>query len=157
MSHSGRKKTFVDPKVQGALVRRLVLHWCAFIAVAGLVAFCLQVLSNPFRTFEEQIQQVWWTHGPFLLVMFFLLPVFILDTIKLSHRFVGPVYRLRSTIRSLANGEEFRPLKFREVDFWQSLAEDFNAMVARLKGEAVDPPTAASSPEADEPNAVAAH
>ena len=156
MSHSGRKKTFVDPKVQGALVRRLVLHWCTFIAVAGLVAFCLQVLSNPFRTFEEHAQQVWWTHGPFLLVMFFLLPVFILDTIKLSHRFAGPISRMRNTIRSLANGEEFRPLKFREIDFWQGLAEDFNLMVARLKGEVVDPPLAETPAAAEEPTAVAA-
>jgi len=157
MSHSGRKKTFVDPKVQGALVRRLVLHWCAFIAVAGLVAFCLQVLSNPFRTFEEHIQQVWWTHGPFLLVMFFLLPVFILDTIKLSHRFAGPIYRLRNTIRSLANGEEVRPLKFREIDFWQGLADDFNVMVARLKGEAVDSLAAETPAATEEPTPVAAN
>ncbi len=157
MSHSGRKKTFVDPKVQGALVRRLVLHWCAFIAVAGLVAFCLQVLSNPFRTMEEHAQQVWWTHGPFLLVMVFLLPVFILDTIKLSHRFAGPIYRLRNTIRSLAKGEEFRPLKFREIDFWQGLAEDFNVMVVRLRGDAVDAPPAAATIDAAEPTAVAAN
>lgn len=141
MKHTGRKKTFVDPKVQGALVRRLVFHWCAFIGVAALVAFCLQVLSNPFRSFEEHAQQVWWTHGPFLLVMFFLLPVFILDTIKLSHRFAGPIYRLRNVIRGLANGDEFKPLKFREIDFWQGLAEDFNNMVYRLKGETVDEPT----------------
>jgi hypothetical protein len=157
MSHSGRKKTFVDPKVQGALVRRLVFHWCAFIAVAALVAFCLQVLSNPFRSIEEHAQQVWWTHGPFLLVMFFLLPVFILDTIKLSHRFAGPIYRLRNTIRSLANGEEVRPLKFREVDFWQGLADDFNLMVARLKGEVVDPPAAEAPAATVEPTAVAAN
>lgn len=157
MSHAGRKKTFIDPLVQGALVRRLVLHWFAFIAVAGLVAFCLQILSNPFRSIEEHAQQVWWTHGPFLLVMFFLLPVFILDTIKLSHRFAGPIYRLRNTIRSLAQGEEVRPLKFREVDFWQELADDFNVMVARLKGEVVDPPAVEAAPPAEQPDALAAH
>lgn len=143
MKHTGRKKTFVDPKVQGALVRRLVFHWCAFIGVAALVAFCLQVLSNPFRSLQEHAQQVWWTHGPFLLVMFFLLPVFILDTIKLSHRFAGPIYRLRNVVRGLANGDEFKPLKFREIDFWHGLADDFNQMVYRLKGESVDEPAAA--------------
>ena len=121
------------------------------------MAFCLQVLSNPFRSIEEHAQQVWWTHGPFLLVMFFLLPVFILDTIKLSHRFAGPIYRLRNTIRSLANGEEVRPLKFREVDFWQGLADDFNLMVARLKGEVVDPPAAEAPAATVEPTAVAAN
>jgi hypothetical protein len=132
MAHQGRKKTFVDPKVQGALVRRLVMHWCAFIAVAGLVAFCLQVLSNPFTSILEHAQNVWWTHGPFLLVMVFMLPVFIVDTIKLSHRFAGPIYRMRQTIRSLAKGGAYTPMKFRDLDFWQGLAEDFNQMVERL-------------------------
>jgi hypothetical protein len=132
MAHQGRKKTFVDPKVQGALVRRLVMHWCAFIAVAGLVAFCLQVLSNPFTSIREHAQNVWWTHGPFLLVMVFMLPVFIVDTIKLSHRFAGPIYRMRQTIRSLAKGGAYTPMKFRDLDFWQGLAEDFNQMVERL-------------------------
>jgi nitrogen fixation/metabolism regulation signal transduction histidine kinase len=132
MAHQGRKKTFVDPKVQGALVRRLVLHWCSFIAVAALVAFCLQVLSNPFTSIREHAQNVWWTHGPFLLVMVFMLPVFIVDTIKLSHRFAGPIYRMRQTIRSLAKGGAFTPVKFREQDFWQGMAEDFNQMVERL-------------------------
>lgn len=149
MSHPLRKKTFVDAKVQGALVRRLVLHWFAFLGMATLVAFCLHVLSNPFRPFEEHAQQMWWTHGPFLLVMFFLLPVFIVDTIKLSHRFAGPIYRLRTTIRSLARGEAFKPMQFREVDFWQDLAHDFNEMVVRLSArpeeDAADPSAASST------------
>jgi nitrogen fixation/metabolism regulation signal transduction histidine kinase len=135
MSHPARKKTFVDPKVQGALVRRLVLHWLVFFSVAALVAFCLQVLTNPFKPIEEHAREVWWTHGPFLLVMFLMLPVFIVDTIKLSHRFAGPIYRLRHVIRAIARGEKYQPLKFREMDFWQDLAEDFNEMVERLKSE----------------------
>jgi hypothetical protein len=134
MSQHARKKTFVDPKVQGALVRRMVLHWVAFFAVASLVAFCLQLLTNPFRPFEQLVREVWWTHGPFLLVLFFMLPVFIVDTIKLSHRFAGPIYRLRQTIRSLARGGAYQPMKFRDLDFWQGLADDFNQMVERLSG-----------------------
>lgn len=152
MSKHNRKKTFVDPKVQGALVRRLVLHWFCFIAVAAIVAFCLQILTNPFRSIREHGQEVWWTHGPFLLVMFFMLPVFIVDTIKLSNRFAGPIYRLRNTIRSVADGEKFHPLKFRDFDFWQGLADDFNAMVARLSGAKSDLPRL----PADEPLAETA-
>ena len=106
----------------------------AFVTVAAFVAFALQVLSNPFRSLEEHAQQVWWTHGPFLLVLFFMLPVFIVDTLKLSHRFAGPIYRLRQTIRSLAKGGKFTPMKFRDFDFWQGLADDFNQMVERLSG-----------------------
>jgi nitrogen fixation/metabolism regulation signal transduction histidine kinase len=137
MSHPQRKKTFVDPKVQGALVRRLVLHWFSFVTVAALVAFALQVLANPFQSIQEHAQQVWWTHGPFLLVLLFMLPVFIVDTIKLSHRFTGPIYRMRQTVRNLAQGGKFTPMKFRDLDFWHGLADDFNLMVERLtSGEA---------------------
>lgn len=132
MAHPERKKTFVDPKVQGALVRRLVLHWLSFLLVASLVTFCLQVLSNPFRSISEHVAQLWWTHGPFLLVMVFLLPVFVLDTIKMSHRFVGPIYRLRQVILEIAQGDPPPRLKFRDFDFWQGMADDFNRMVDQL-------------------------
>ena len=152
MSHPNRKKTFVDPKVQGALVRRLVLHWFTFIAVAALVAFGLQMMSNPFRSAREHAQQLWWTHGPFLLVLFFMLPVFILDTIKLSHRFVGPIYRLRNTIRGLANGEPYRPLQFRDFDFWRGLADDFNRMIERVSGKAGQDLKIVGEPDAAELN-----
>ena len=135
MSHPTRKKTFIDAKVQGALVRRLVFHWAAFITVAAVVAFALQVLTNPFRPLEQHLQDMWWTHGPFLLVMFFMLPVFIVDTIKLSHRFAGPIYRLRNVIKGMAEGQPFRPVQFREMDFWQDLADDFNTMIERVGGK----------------------
>jgi len=128
-----RKKSYVDSKVQGMLVRRLLFHWLAFLAVASLVAYCVQVLSNPFQSHAERFQQLWWTHGPFLLVLLCLLPVFILDTIQFSHRFVGPIYRLRQTIRSSISQDGAPPvLKFRDSDFWHGLAEDFNQMVDQI-------------------------
>ena len=48
MAYRGRKKTFVDAKVQGALVRRLVLHWVSFISVAALVAFSAIYLQHHY-------------------------------------------------------------------------------------------------------------
>jgi len=132
MADRVRKKKYVDPQVQGALVRRITFHWLAFIAVAAFIAFSLQVLSNPFAPMGEHLQQLWWTHGPFLLVMVLMLPVFVLDTIKLSNRFAGPIYRLQQCMRQIAAGEPPKPLKFRENDFWQGLAETFNRMVDRL-------------------------
>ena len=138
MPHPTRKKTFIDAKVQGALVRRLVMHWASFITIAAVVAFALQILTNPFRPLEHHLQEMWWTHGPFLLVMFFMLPVFIVDTIKLSHRFAGPIYRLRNVIKGMAEGEPFKPVKFREMDFWQDLADDFNTMIERVGGQSSD-------------------
>lgn len=138
MSHPQRKKTYVDPNVQGSLTRRLIFHWLGFLAVSSFVAFCLQVFSNPLQSVSQHVENLWWTHGPFLLVMVFLLPVFVLDTIRISHRFAGPIYRLRQTIRSIADGKPTKRLKFRDFDFWQGLAEDFNQMVDRLSNHEVE-------------------
>lgn len=140
MSVPERKQTYVDPQVQGALVRRLLLHWIGFFVTASIVTFLLQVLSNPLIPISSHLSELWWTQGPFLIVMVFLLPMFVLDTIKLSHRFAGPIYRLRRTIQAVASGEAPRHLKFRDFDFWEGLASDYNKMIDRLaqNGVAVD-------------------
>src|SRR3954447_21842549 len=132
MSYPRRTKHFIDSNVQGALARRIILHWVVFLLVTAFVSFVLQVLANPFRPIADHFQDLWITQGPFLLVMVFLLPVFVMDTIKLSHRFAGPIFSLRRTIRGVAAGEAPRKLKFREGDFWQDLADDYNAMLAKL-------------------------
>jgi hypothetical protein len=132
MSRPQRRQKFIDSKVQGALARRIIFHWFVFVGVASATALLLQVLSDPFRPAGEHLQNVWFTHGPFLVVMVFMLPVFVIDTIKVSHRFAGPIYSLRRTMREVAEGQPPRKLQFRENDFWQDLATDYNAMIARL-------------------------
>jgi hypothetical protein len=133
MTKPRRKKHFIDAGVQGSLARRIIGHWLVYMLVAGVLAFLLQVLSNPFRPLSEHARELWWTHGPFLLVLLFLLPVFVVDTIKLSHRFAGPVYNLRRAIRDIVQGKPPRRLKFRRHDFWHDLADDYNAMLLRLE------------------------
>jgi hypothetical protein len=133
MSNPRRKKHFIDPTVQGSLARRIIMHWLVFIGVACIVAFVLQVLSDPFRPVAEHALNMWWTHGPFLLVMAFLLPVFMVDTIKLSHRFAGPVYALRRALREIGEGQKPRRLKFRKRDFWHDLADEYNTAMENLE------------------------
>jgi hypothetical protein len=132
MAKPRRKKHFIDACVQGSLARRIIGHWLVFILVAAVASFVLQVLSNPFRPLASHLQSLWWTQGPFLLVMVFLLPVFVIDTIKISHRFAGPVYNLRRAIREIVDGKRPRKLKFRRHDFWHNLADDYNAMLLKL-------------------------
>ena len=141
-SRPQRRQKFIDSKVQGALARRIIFHWLVFIAVASVTALLLQVLSDPFRPAGEHVENLWYTHGPFLIVMVFLLPVFVIDTIKISHRFAGPIYSLRRTMREIADGQPQRELKFRDGDFWHELANDYNAMIARLAPGAKEKSTA---------------
>jgi hypothetical protein len=132
MAYPKRKKHFIDSHVQGALARRIIFHWLVFMLVTSIVAFVLQVLADPFRGLSSHFADLWWAQGPFFLVMLFLLPVFVMDAIKLSHRFAGPIFNLRRAIRKVAEGETPRKLKFRQGDFWHDLADDYNTMLSKL-------------------------
>lgn len=134
-SRAKRGKEYVDPQVQGALWRRLVFQWFAYIAVATVLVVALEWMNDPFRSFGEVVNTAWWTYSPLLLVLACLVPMFVYDSIRISHRFAGPVFRLRQVIRSLATGEHPEPIEFRQGDFWQEMATDINRVIDRL-GEA---------------------
>lgn len=128
-----RKKIYIDQSVQGALLKRIILHWCAFI---GLALICLLAfeyfMGDPQLTFGGHLQVIWQKYAFFFMLMLAIVPSFVYDTIKLSHRFAGPILRLRNSIHSLAEGENVREIHFREGDFWMELASDFNKVAKRL-------------------------
>ncbi len=132
MAACNRKTRFVDPEVQGALARRLVLHWLSYTAIAAVITVGLYWLSDPFRPVGEVLAGAWWTYSPVLLVLACLLPVFILDSIKLSSRFAGPLFRFRQVIHELAEGQSPLPVEFRTNDFWRQLATDVNRVAERV-------------------------
>jgi hypothetical protein len=156
MSRPQRRKVYIDANVQGALARRIILHWVAFFGVASLVAFVLQVLSNPFRPLADHLHDLWWNQGPFIVVMLFLLPVFVVDTVKISHRFAGPIFSLRRAMREITQGKQPRKLKFRTRDFWHELSEDFNTMLVHLGLLDGDVPSEFDEDERDEKQPVGA-
>ncbi len=150
MSQQNRKKQFIDPEVQGALARRMVLQWGLFLVTAGVLTLTLEWMRNPFVPFGETVSQTWSTFGPVLMVLACLAPVFIFDAIKLSNRFTGPMHRIRLAARELAEGKVPERITFRGGDFWQELAKDFNAMLDRvdsLTSDSKDKPNASRDAE----------
>ncbi|MFH1919301.1 MAG: hypothetical protein ABIP48_05365 [Planctomycetota bacterium] len=150
-----RKRLFVDPKVQGALVMRVLLYWVVCLITIMLMLLCWSVLRTP-RIFYTHFDDMWFHYGPALVASFVLLPMVIVDIIRLSNRFTGPLVRLRRSMRAMARGEHVEPIHFRENDFWQEFAEEFNAVVARVQGEtrqldSASQTVAAKAPQEAEP------
>jgi hypothetical protein len=144
MNPSPRRKDYVDPQVQGQLARRLALHWVLFMIAAALLAVCLEWIRDPLRSLPHLVWETSWNHGPFLLLLIALVPLFVYDSIKLSHRFAGPVYRLRKAARALAEGELPEKIELRDTDFWHDLAADFNQIMTRISmAEGPSPDTSA--------------
>ncbi len=130
-----RKRLFVDLKVQGALVLRVVSYWIVCVTTLALMLLCWQILTGPAQMFHAHLDEMWGYCGPALAASFVLLPLVLVDVVRLSNRFAGPLLRLRRSMRELARGEQVEPLEFRDGDFWQGLAGEFNAVAARLQGQ----------------------
>ena len=127
-----RKKQFIDRDVQGALVFRLALHWCVFLVVGMSVSLVLQYLADPFQPAGHHFGLFAKNQAGFLLVMVCMTPIFLFDTVKLSHRFAGPVLRVRRALREMAGGEEAERVTLRPGDFWIEIAEDLNKVIDRV-------------------------
>jgi len=124
-----RKHLFIDPKVQGALASRVVLYWVVCLGAVFLMLLCWRILTGPARMFHTHLDDMWFFYAPALVASLLLLPLVVVDVIRLSNRFAGPMVRMRHAMRELARGEHVAKIHFREGDFWHDFAEEFNEMV----------------------------
>ena len=110
------------------------MHWVMYFIVAGLAIVCIQsMLSSangaPLMTRLVQEVKEFTLVGVILICIF---PAFLLDTIRFSNRFVGPVGRLRRYLRQLGEEGNTEPLNFRGGDFWAEMAEEYNVVAKRV-------------------------
>ena len=61
-----------------------------------------------------------------------LVPVLVWDALKMSHRFVGPIIRMKKAIRDIGEGR-YQEIKLRKGDYWHELASELNQMQVKLK------------------------
>ncbi|MBI3839635.1 MAG: hypothetical protein HY288_17070 [Planctomycetia bacterium] len=130
-----RKKVFVDPRVQGAMLLRLVIYWVfGLLAIAQILLFW-QIITSPPAPFLDQFRFdiLWAKHGSVVIASLIMLPIFLVDTVVVTNRFAGPLYRLRASIRALTAGERVEPLKFRDRDFWREVADEFNLLAVHVE------------------------
>ncbi len=127
-----RRRYFIDKKVQGALLIRTVWYWGFCLLTIGIMLAIWRSFTGPAQVFYDHFHDIYYRYGPALIASILLLPIVVLDVIRLSNRFAGPVYRLRDVLQRVARGEKVEPIQFRDDDFWKEIADDFNAIVDRL-------------------------
>jgi len=124
MSKHLRKQNFVDSTVQGALLRRIVMHWVMYFIVAGIAIVLLQaMLGGPDG--KPMLERV-------------ISEIREFTTVRFSNRFVGPVGRLRRYLRQLGADGNTERLSFRGGDFWSEMAEEFNVVAAKIEEQEVE-------------------
>jgi len=131
-----RRQFFVDRQVQGELMLRTVMYWFFCLISVAMMLLCWRVVTSEPMSFTGHVQAMWYQFAPAILTSLILVPIVVVDSLKFSNRFAGPVLRLRGTITRLADGERVEPVNFRENDYWREFAEEFNRMIARVQGDA---------------------
>ncbi len=128
-----RKKLLVDFPVQGALVRQLLFHWGIACGVILVYLICLEMFTSPeHRTLVENLAAIWNRYGALLVALATVFPAFVIDSIRLSHRFAGPMVSLAKALERMARGQRIEELVFRKSDFWRQLAANLNAIARKL-------------------------
>ena len=134
--HEERKKVWVDPfqtklsvRIAGYLVVFFIV-FCNFLFVWKMVE---EGPIDPWGQFVETMR----SNLPVIVCLLVLVPVMAWDTMRFSHRLVGPLVRFRKTMQAIANGEAVRPIKLREGDYLTELRDDFNRMLDELQRQGV--------------------
>jgi hypothetical protein len=133
MAKFKRRQLFVDPRVQGALILRLLGYWVVTMITVTAMVLCWRMVNAPAQPFASHVHSLWLHYGSAFVAAILLLPLIVIDCVRTSNRFAGPLYRLRRCMRDLTAGLPVPPVHFREGDFWSDVADDFNAVSARLQ------------------------
>jgi sensor histidine kinase YesM len=127
-----RKKVWVDP-FQTRLTLRISGYLVVFFIVFSNLLFAWKLWEegpiNPWAQFVETLR----ANMPVFVLLLLLVPVMAWDTIRFTHRLVGPLVRFRKTMQDLAAGQPVRPIKLREGDSLTEMRDDFNKMLEELQ------------------------
>ena len=126
-----RSRLFADRKLQGTLLVHTCIYWFYCLFSVALIAICWIVLSEQANGSTDLFGQLWLNCGPALLGSVLLLPLVLLDCLRISNRFAGPMVRLQRAMRQLEAGERPDPIQLRENDHWREFADNFNSVVAQ--------------------------
>lgn len=128
-----RHQMIADRKLQGTLLAHATIYWFYCLFSVTLIAVCWIFFTNQPESSSELFTQLWVNCGPALLGSILLLPLVLLDCLRLSNRFAGPMVRMQRVMRELASGEAPESVKLRPGDFWCEFADDINMVMERLR------------------------
>ncbi len=138
-----RRRLFIDRPIQITVLFRALWYWAVCLVAQLLIVFFFATATSTEGDFSAIGPQLRWHLQLTVIAAAVLLPIILLDILKLSHRWVGPIFRLRTSLHSLSRGESVPAVRFRENDFWQELAGDLNVVAAELDRHRTGRPQAA--------------
>ena len=100
-----RTHLLVDPKIQGTLVVRVLLYWALGLIGMTMMLLFWRMLVGPAGKFHSRLDEMWFYYEPALIASALLLPLVVMDVLRFTNQMVGPLLRVRRSMRALARGE----------------------------------------------------
>ena len=133
MSKTRRTQIITDQTVQGELLFRAIVYWFFCLLVVELMVLGWALWTKPAQPFPATIRHSLAVSAPAIFGSVLLLPIVLIDVLRVSNRFVGPIQQVRLTMRQLASGEPARRVYLRRDDFWQELAHYTNLVADEME------------------------
>lgn len=150
-SKQPRRRLFVDPEVQGALVTRCLIYWCLTLFVVFVALLFPEYIFAVLGLVNPSSPSIWVRYAPGLVIAAGFTALMVVDLLRSTNRFAGPMVRTRKFLRSLANGEPVEPISFRRHDYWRGYADELNAVLRRIQTLEAKASGAAALAEANQP------
>lgn len=136
-----RKKLFVNQAIQGRLLVRAALYWFLYHGVLWMTLFLFRYAEHrgtaltgaPPRTFSDLYREFSHQYVAVWVCAVAIVPIVLWDLLVFSHRIVGPLFRFRKTLESLAAGQSVSEVRLRDGDLLNELNDTFNRYLATLQ------------------------
>lgn len=134
-----KRRVFVDRRIQLGLCLRVVLYWlCCLITTMALLSGWLSLGKSP-RSLQSWIVLACEEHALALAITLIVMPLVLVDLVMISNRYARPLQQIRQALKQLGDGQDVRPIAFREGDFYPEIAIEFNRVARRLEILSHDP------------------
>lgn len=111
------------------------IYWFYCLFSVTLIAVCWIIFTQQPESSFDLFGQLWLNCGPALLGSVLLLPLVLLDCLRLSNRFAGPMVRFERAIGELVENGRTDPVTLRDGDYWLKFAENFNVIAEKIQNQ----------------------
>jgi hypothetical protein len=147
-----RKKSFVNARIQGRIIGRIAAYWVLYHLVLWLGLFVYRFAQHraavaagaELMSIRDLYYQFASEYYPMLFCACLILPLFMIDFVRLTHRIAGPLVRFRIALVQLMQGHRVNEVELRKGDLLTEFQQAFNEFLSfynrQIDGQPQPPP-----------------
>ena len=127
-----RSQLLIDARVQLPFMQRAALYVATCTVYFMVILFFSESSKIDHESPLRSVRQCFDVFAAWAPGLTMLAPIIAYDILIFTHRFAGPMFRLRREMRRLVDHESESPILLRENDHWLEMADLFNELREEL-------------------------